>query len=121
MNEPTEALAGRRVLVLEDEYLIADEMAQVLNSAGASVVGPFGSVEGALQALAREPELHLGILDVNVRGDRSYPVAEALKARGVPVVFVTGYDSPSIDAAWARTPRCAKPFNKGQLLEILPF
>jgi len=112
-------LAGRRVLVLEGEYFVADDLTRVLNMAGAIVVGPFATIEAALQALAREPGIDLGVLDLNVRGDRSYPVAEALAARGVPFVFVTGYDSPAIEARWAETPRCCKPFDPRQLLRTL--
>jgi DNA-binding NtrC family response regulator len=114
-------LAGRRVLVLEDEYFLADELAQLLDRAGAVVVGPFGRVADALTAIEGAGELHLGILDVNVRGDRSYPVAEALTARGVPIVFMTGYGSPAIDAAWAATPKCRKPLDTERFLQALPI
>lgn len=113
-------LAGRRVLVLEDEYFIADDLVRLLDQAGATVVGPFASVEAALTAVNEAGALDLGVLDVNVHGGRSYPVAEALRARGVPILFVTGYDSPTIDAAWADTPSCRKPFDPQLLLSILP-
>lgn len=114
-------LEGRRILLLEDEYFLADELAEALDRAGASVVGPFGTVQGALQALEEAGDLDLGILDVNVRGERAYPVAEALKTRGVPVLFVTGYDAQSIDPDWAGTPQCIKPFDPGWLLQELLF
>jgi DNA-binding NtrC family response regulator len=119
VNRRRGPLAGRRVLVLEDEYFIAEDLAQALDAAGATVVGPFGNMESALAALAGRPELDVGILDVNLQGRRSYAVAEALQERGVPFIFLTGYDSPAIDAAWSQTPICHKPFDPARLLRIL--
>jgi DNA-binding response OmpR family regulator len=120
MSDGPGPLAGRRILVLEDEYFIADELARTLTRAGAAVLGPFGHVDGAMRALATGPRPDLGILDVNVHGDRSYPVAEALTASGVPIIFVTGYDSPVLDPAWADTPICHKPVDGDRLVKLLP-
>lgn len=116
---PQARLAGRRVLILEDEYFVADELAEAFGRAGATVVGPFATVEAALTALEGASDLHFAILDVNLRGDRSYAVAEALKALGVPFVFLTGYDSLALDPAWADAPRFQKPLDAGRLIGLL--
>ena len=83
-------LRGKRVLVVEDEALIAVMVEDMLLEMGSEVVGPAATIEGAL-ALARQEPLDAAVLDVNVRGERIDPVAEALMARGVPVLFATGY------------------------------
>lgn len=83
-------LRGKRVLVVEDEALIAVMVEDMLLEMGSEVVGPAATIEGAL-ALARSEAIDAAVLDVNVRGERIDPVAEALMARGVPVLFATGY------------------------------
>ena len=83
-------LNGLKVLVVEDEVLIAAEMEAMLEDLGCRVVGPFGRIAQALDALA-EAEVDFAVLDVNVRGEMIYPLAETLQARGVPMVFCTGY------------------------------
>jgi len=81
---------GKRILVVEDEALIAVMVEDMLTDMGSVVVGPAATIESALE-LARGEAIDAAILDVNVRGERIDPVAEALMARGVPVLFATGY------------------------------
>jgi DNA-binding response OmpR family regulator len=83
-------LRGKRVLVVEDEALIAVMVEDMLLDMGSEVVGPAATIEQALD-LARREAIDAAVLDVNVRGERIDPVAEALMARGVPVLFATGY------------------------------
>jgi DNA-binding NtrC family response regulator len=83
-------LQGLRVLVVEDEMLIAAEMEATLEDLGCLVVGPFARVGEALDAL-EDTTVDAAVLDVNVRGEMIFPVAERLTARGVPMVFCTGY------------------------------
>jgi CheY-like chemotaxis protein len=104
----TSRLAAKRVLVVEDEYLTAMDMSAYLESEGAHVVGPASSVNAALEALQRA-ELDGAILDVNLRGEMAYPVADALAARGIPFVFTTGYDARMVPARFADVRRCEKP------------
>jgi CheY-like chemotaxis protein len=113
-------LRGRRLLVVEDEYMIAIELVRALEDLGAEVVGPAGSVEDAFSLLedAGAP-LDAAVLDINLRDERVYPVAEALAARGVPFVFATGYDSTAIPSSFSSTPRCEKPVDKAQLARVL--
>jgi DNA-binding NtrC family response regulator len=88
-------LKGRRVLVVEDEFLLAMELEGILDRYGCEVLGPASSVERALAALQTDrPEVV--VLDVNLKGRRATPVAAALRDRGVPFVLMTGYSGPQL-------------------------
>lgn len=113
----TEALMGKRILIIEDEYLIASDLKRALTSAGAVVVGPAGTLETAL-SLA-EQDLDLALLDVNLDGDRSYSVANRLRHRSVPFAFLTGYDDWALPPAYRDVPRFGKPFTIAQLIDEL--
>src|SRR5215217_2630112 len=85
------ALNGRRVLIVEDQYIIADEMNRAVLALGGVPVGPFASVEQAHCQLEQdEGEIALALLDVNLGGETAYPLADELEARKVAVVFATG-------------------------------
>jgi CheY-like chemotaxis protein len=101
-------ISAKRVLVVEDEYLVAMDMSAWLEAAGAYVVGPASNVNAALDVLERT-ELDCAILDVNLRGEMAYPVADALAARGIPFVFTTGYDARVMPPRFAGVKRCEKP------------
>ena len=99
----TATLKGRRILVVEDDYLIAEDVREELQKAGAIVAGPVPSVSEALRLLEGEPSLDAAVLDVNLRdGERSVPIAEALEARAIPFLFATGYNSVDIPFEWQR-------------------
>ena len=121
MAEPrADALRGRRLLVVEDEYLIAAALERALEDCGAEVVGPAGSVEGALRLVEAEGDrLDGAVLDINLRGERVYPVADVLAARGVPFVFLTGYDAQVIPDTYAGVPRSEKPVSTALLARTL--
>lgn len=105
------ALQGRRILVVEDEYLVAESLVTILEEAGAVVVGPIGWLDDAMDFIgAADPQMDGAILDVNLHGEVSYPIADALLAKGVHFIFVTGYDGRALDAAYRGYPRCEKPF-----------
>lgn len=105
----TASLTERRILVVEDEYMIADELVSLLNRAGAKVVGPVASADDAMHLLATEHELDAAVLDVNLLGKTVWPVVEELLERGVPLVLSTGYDASASPARYAMLPRCEKP------------
>jgi CheY-like chemotaxis protein len=107
-------LAGLRLLVLEDEALVAMLIEDTLRDLGCVVIGPAGTVAHALDLVAQET-INLALLDVNLGGERSYAVAEALAARGTPFVFVTGYGATGVDKRYRRVPVLQKPFDHGQL------
>ena len=103
------ALVGLRVLVVEDEMLIACEMEATLEDLGCQVIGPFARIGYALDALD-STTVDAAVLDVNVRGEMIFPVADRLKALGVPMVFCTGYaDLPNIPGPLQDQVRISKP------------
>ena len=103
-------LIGRRILVVEDDYLIAMDLSGWLQDLGAQIVGMAGSVSEALSLIEAPGERIDGaILDVNLAGERVYPVADALMARAISFVFVTGYDRWIVPGTYAHVPRCDKP------------
>jgi hypothetical protein len=81
-----------RVLLAEDEFLIAEDLASALSAAGATVIGPAYSVAGALRLIESCGALDGAVLDVNLKGEAAFPIADALLGRGVPFVITTGYD-----------------------------
>ena len=113
-----EPLAGRRILIVEDEAMIALLIEDVLTDLGSTVVGPAARLDEAL-ALARSAEVDLAALDLNLAGDPVYPVAEALAERGIPFVFMTGYGQLGIAEPWRGRPSIAKPFRPSQLATFL--
>lgn len=111
-------LIGKRVLVVEDEFLIAMLIEEMLDDAGCVVVGPFARVADALTA-ARTETVDVALLDVNVAGEPVFPVAYQLEERGVPFLFVTGYGQivlPKERPDWEAQP---KPFRAAQLTSHL--
>jgi CheY-like chemotaxis protein len=81
----------RKALLLEDEFLVSLLYQELLEELQFDVLGPVGRVPDALKLLESEPEISVAVLDVNLAGSPSWPVALALKHRNVPVVFATGY------------------------------
>lgn len=116
---PDGALQGRRILVVEDEYFLADELGGALRRAGAALLGPVASVPNALRLLAEGPAPEAACLDVNLGGADVYPLADALVARSVPFVFSTGYDQAAIPGRFAHIRRLEKPVEAGMVLAAL--
>lgn len=112
------ALRGRRILVAEDEYFVAEEITEVLGEAGVEVVGPAATVEEA-RDLAANGQLDGAVLDVNLGGTMIWPVLGLLAARGVPVVLATGYEAAAVPAVYAHLPRCEKPVPARDILSVL--
>lgn len=111
-------LAGKRVLVVEDELLVALLMEDMLAEAGCIVVGPFARV-GAALAAARVEAVDVALLDVNVAGEKVFPVANALEERGVPFIFVTGYAQAALPKDRPNWEAWTKPFFAEQLAQRL--
>ncbi len=114
-----QTIAGRRILIVEDEFFVADSLAMYLTSLGAVVVGPAASVHAALDLLDKGEQLDGAVLDVNLQGKQAYPVADALAARNVPFVLVTGYAPDSIPEPYNAAPQCSKPFRAAELVRLL--
>lgn len=119
------AARGKRLLVVEDEFVIALDLQNLLEAAGHEVVALAASVPDALALLAveapgrQQPLLDGAVLDVNLRGEPATPVADALAARGVPFVFVSGYGAAGRPPGHETAPVLAKPYSEGDLLELV--
>lgn len=112
-------LTGRRVLVVEDESLVAMLLETILEDMGCTPVGPAANIDEGL-ALATDGErLDAALLDVNVAGRQVFPVAEALKARGVPFVFSTGYGEGGLPEEWRGQATIQKPFTEAAVRDAL--
>lgn len=110
-------LKGRRILLVEDEMMVAMLLEAILENEGCDVISA-GYLEQAT-LLARERDIDAAVLDVNLHGDRSYPVADALAARGIPFVFATGYGDVDIATRYPNRPVLAKPFKPDALIATL--
>lgn len=110
---------ARRILLVEDNYLVASMLQQKLGSLGCVVVGPAPSVQKGVQ-LAQHQSLDGAILDINILGGTSAPIADVLAARRLPFVFITGYASPpSLPDIFEQVPRFAKPLDDALLITIV--
>ncbi|EZP53525.1 response regulator [Sphingomonas sp. RIT328] len=114
MTSGISPLAGKAVLVVEDEYMIADDLARELRGAGAHVVGPAASLPQAMR-LSDAGALDLAILDINLREMLVYPLIDALLAAGVKVLLTSGYDEAMILDRYHDLPRCEKPVTTERL------
>ena len=112
------SLQDRRILVVEDEYFIADAMQRELEEVGALVIGPAASVAEAMALLHSGP-LDAAILDVNLDGDDIFPLAQMLADRGIPFLFATGYSASDLPSAWRHVPRYEKPVDAVQVARAL--
>jgi PAS domain S-box-containing protein len=115
--EPRLSIAGNRVMIVEDEALVAMVVSESLITLGCSVVGPFSRCADAVAAIEGD-EIDAAILDVNLDGEMVYPLADMLAARGIPFIFVTGYGTESIDRRFIHVPVIQKPVERHVLQRI---
>ena len=111
------SLAGKRILLVEDEFIIAAMAEDMLTALGATVIGPASTIAMALR-LAETDGIDAAVLDVNMGGERIDPVAEVLGARNVPVVFATGYGARALGCA-SEAPVLDKPYTQEELAAAL--
>ena len=114
----SQAFAGRRVLVVEDEALVAMLLETILEDMGCMAVGPAATVDEGLR-MAADEAVDAALLDVNVAGRQVFPVAQALKDRGVPFVFSTGYGEGGLPDEWRGQPTLQKPFTEAAVRDAL--
>ena len=112
-------LHDRRILAVEDEYFLAMDLERDLAEAGAHVLGPVPSIEQALAIIASEPDIDGAVLDINLAGDMSFPVADALLSRHIPFVMTTGYVDNDLGKRYPHITRCEKPTQFPKLLAAL--
>jgi CheY-like chemotaxis protein len=111
--------SGRRVLVIEDEMMVAMLLKDLLAYLGFTVVGSAARVEHALTLIEAAGALDAAVLDINLNGQMSYPVADALVARKVPFLFATGYGRDSVTNGYRSFPMLQKPFRLLELFDAL--
>lgn len=99
---------GRRILVVEDDWLIVADLVQDLEASGAHVIGPIPTLEQALKKLSEMPDMSGAILDVNLRGQMVFPLAAELRRRNIPFVFATAYESGGFPEAYRDVPLVQK-------------
>jgi CheY-like chemotaxis protein len=112
------ATTGLRILVVEDEFPILLLLEDMLLSLGCEIVATASNLADAM-ALARDCIVDTAVLDINLAGQKIYPAARLLAARGIPIVFSTGYGLAGIEPEWAHYPVVQKPFFIEQLSEGL--
>ena len=105
----TSELEGRCVLIVEDEYFLASDLAKALRSSGAEVLGPEPTPERARRHLGTESPIDVAILDINLRGVMVYEFADDLLAQGTPILFLSGYDDRTPPPRFADVPHLRKP------------
>lgn len=112
------SLDGMRILLVEDDSLAAWDMQEFLEDCGACVIGPAPTLKRALELVEQEEgHIDAAVLDINLNGQRSYPVADRLQQCGVSFVFTTAYQN--IPEPYATLPRCQKPIDKSRLLRLI--
>lgn len=118
-DEPGASLAGRAILIAEDNAIIAMDLQMMLEDRGATVVGPWSTVDDALEAIG-EGGIDLALLDVDLKGADSLPAMAALAERQVPIVLITGHDvAKRLPPAFASLPVVGKPFTDAAIVAAL--
>jgi DNA-binding response OmpR family regulator len=107
-------LQGCRILVVEDETLLAATIEEILQDLGCVVIGPMSKLEAALQSAAND-SLDAAVLDISIRGGMVFPAAEKLLARHIPFLFASGYGEWALPEGFADWPRLTKPFTAQEL------
>lgn len=115
------AIDRRKVLVVEDEALVAMDVCEMLVELGLEIVGPAARLPDALQLIDAHPDLAFAVMDMNLAGVRSWPAARALRGRGAPVLFLTGYIAAQSDLPddLADVVICAKPVDLRSLADAI--
>lgn len=114
----SKTLQGWRVLIVEDQYFLAEEMSAIVHRLGGEVIGPCATTQASLELLAKS-QIDLAILDINLDGEQVYVVAEELRNRDIPFVFATGYEPWAIAARFQDAPHLEKPINSFLLAQAV--
>lgn len=116
---PAHLLRGCRVLIIEDEYFLANDLERTLKSHGAAeVIGPVSSFEKAL-ALVQRDGFDVAVIDIKLHDSLAYPIADELLRQNIPFVFATGYSSEVIPERFRHVTRIEKPYHLPDLVREL--
>ncbi|MEZ0497416.1 response regulator [Sphingomonas sp. IW22] len=113
------SLTNCRILVVEDEFMVAHDLQLELEEAGAVILGPEASIRGALKRIDDESRIDAVVLDINLEGKLSFVVADAMKAKQIPFIFASGYEDEALSSRYPNVINCRKPFVTRDLLESL--
>jgi CheY-like chemotaxis protein len=121
MSNPRDqkALSGCRILIVEDDSLLAFDIAEFLEDVGARSVGPFATMVEALDGMSKFDAVDGAILDIGLGDQTSYPLAEALQTTGIPFLFLSGTNRVSLPTRFERTSHVLKPHSEAELLREL--
>jgi len=108
-----------RVLLVEDEHIVAAALSRGLRVCGAEVIGPAATVANALALIEATPAIDGALVDINLRGIQAYDVVDALIARRVPTVLTTGYETSDVPSRYRDVPVLQKPFDPAEALAAL--
>jgi CheY-like chemotaxis protein len=105
-----------RILIVEDEFLLACALEEDLRLLGHTIVGPFSDLRRATEG-ARHQEFDLAVLDINLKGEMVYPLADELRARQIPILLLSGYGAAHLPERFRATPRVSKPHDRQRLMQ----
>lgn len=108
-------LSGLKIIVIEDEALVALNLESMLEDLGCTVVGPFMRYAQAETMIERSADADAAILDVNIGGQKVFPIAQKLVEKGVPIIFATGYGRAGLPEAWHDRPVLQKPYTEAEV------
>lgn len=111
-------LAGKRVLVIEDEYMIADDLRRLFEANGTTVAGPYSSSASAMNALPEET-FDCAVLDIALSGNAVYPLAAELRRRNTPFAFLTGFSRDGVHPDFADIPMLEKPYDNARVIQLV--
>ena len=116
---PDNIFGGRRILVVEDDWLIVADLVQELEASGAHVIGPIPTLDLARRKLDAMPDMAGAILDVNLQGQMVFPLADELERRHIPFVFATAYDADGFPEPYRKVPLVKKGANVDEIADLL--
>lgn len=114
-----DTLKGRRILIVEDDYFVAEDLASAFIDEGAGILGPVAEVNATLSMINGADQIDGAVLDINLHGEMVFPVAEELTRRRIPFVFSTGYTRAIVPESYDDVPRCEKPLDPKQVRTAL--
>ena len=118
VRETLTALAGKRILIVEDSPVVAPFTAELLGELGCKVVGPAPNMASARELIENET-FDAALMDVHIRGERVFSLCDLLAERSVPFVFTSGYADWEMPDDWTSRPRLQKPYTMSQVCEAL--
>ncbi|TFF27708.1 response regulator [Jiella endophytica] len=116
---PEGRMEGLRVLIVEDESLVALQLEDMLLELGCHVVGPAMRLRAAGELLDAGVGIDCAVLDVNVCGEMVYPIADRLDQMGIPFIFATGYGRDGVEPRWTKVPILQKPYTSEEIGQSL--